>query len=203
MRASVTATLPRGDDPKAPLFAEWIAWIGNDEMTSTIWTSEPSYLVCPVCITNNHSVGAARGAVGAYQVARVGSTSGNGSGDVFVVLTTANRGGASAPQAALVTLVHRSASPLFDAAVQATEEAILSDMIAAETMLGRAGHRSEASRHDELRERIDRFGRLGKDAELRPYGGNAVATADSPRVLGASTAAASRRHGSDIILLIE
>ena len=314
VRTGVTAILPRGEDPRAPVFAGWFALNGNGEMTGTTWISESGFLEGPVCITNTHSVGVVRDAVIGWQVARgaklqpwslpvvaetydgylndtdgfhvtaahvrsaldaasagpvaegnvgggtgmrtlgfkggvgtssrrvrvgdavytlgalvqsnfgradqlrvdgvpvgrelmrargrrrrdmreeqgsiivvvatdapllphqldrvarrvslgiarVGSTSGDGSGDIFLAFSTANQGAARAPEAALVMLANRRMSPLFDATVQATEEAILNAMIAAETMVGRAGHRSEALPHDQLRELLDRFGRLGK-----------------------------------------
>lgn len=95
-------------------------------------------------------------------IARVGSTSGNGSGDIFLAFSTANRGAAIATQADLVMLANHKLSALFDATVQATEEAILNAMVAAETMVGRAGHRSEALPHDQLCELLERFGRLKK-----------------------------------------
>ena len=59
-------------------------------------------------------------------------------------------------------LANHKLSALFDATVQATEEAILNAMVAAETMVGRAGHRSEALPHDQLCELLERFGRLKK-----------------------------------------
>ena len=51
-----------------------------------------------------------------------------------------------------------------EAAVEATEEAIINAMIAAETMEGRDGNRSEAIPHRELQQILNSYGRL----ELSP-----------------------------------
>ncbi|MCH7491439.1 MAG: P1 family peptidase, partial [Gemmatimonadetes bacterium] len=48
----------------------------------------------------------------------------------------------------------------FRATVEATEEAIINAMIAAETMVGRDGNRSEAIPHDRLRELLGAYNRL-------------------------------------------
>ncbi len=96
-------------------------------------------------------------------VARVGSTSGNGSGDIFVAFSTANAGAASASPTAQISMLSNSRiSALFDATVQATEEAILNAMIVAETMVGRDGHRTEALPHDRVREILQKYNRLAK-----------------------------------------
>ena len=51
-------------------------------------------------------------------------------------------------------------TPLFEATVQATEEAIVNALVAAETMTGRDGHRSIALPHDRLREVLKKYNRL-------------------------------------------
>ena len=97
----------------------------------------------------------------ALGVARTGGTAGNGSGDIFVAFSTANAGAASArPVAALTMLSNSRISPVFDATVEATEEAIINALVAAETMIGRDGNRSEALDHDRLREILGRYNRL-------------------------------------------
>jgi len=59
-------------------------------------------------------------------LARTGSTSGNGSGDIFVAFSTANRDASStAPVNSVLTVSNDHISPLFTATVQATEEAIV------------------------------------------------------------------------------
>jgi D-aminopeptidase len=93
-------------------------------------------------------------------LARTGATSGNGSGDIFIAFSTGN------PQAALATeavnvgmLPNDKLNPIFEAAVQATEEAIINAMIAAETMTGVNGHSVTALPHDRLREVLKKYNR--------------------------------------------
>ena len=94
-------------------------------------------------------------------VARTGGISGNGSGDIFVAFSTANSGAAGARPTTEVTVLNNSQiSALFEATVQATEEAIINAMIAAETMVGRDGNRSEAIPHERLREILREYNRL-------------------------------------------
>lgn len=73
----------------------------------------------------------------ALGVGRAGGYGGNGSGDIFVAFSTANAGAATARDTVRVTMMSNNAiSPLFTATVQATEEAILNAMLAADTMTG-------------------------------------------------------------------
>jgi L-aminopeptidase/D-esterase-like protein len=97
----------------------------------------------------------------ALGVARTGGTASNGSGDIFVAFSTANAGSAGALGTAEVRLLSNSQiSVLFEATVEATEEAIINAMVAAETMVGRDGNRSEALPHDQLQEILRRYNRL-------------------------------------------
>jgi D-aminopeptidase len=96
-------------------------------------------------------------------LARDGSTSGNGSGDIFIAFSTANPGAAAAtgvPQLAM--LPNDRMNPLFEAVVQATEEAILNAMFAAETMVGRDDHKVEALPVDRVREILKKYNRLSE-----------------------------------------
>jgi D-aminopeptidase len=94
---------------------------------------------------------------------RDGSYSGDGSGDIFVAFSTANAGAAS-PKGVrdLKMLPNDSLDPLFLATVQATEEAIVNAMVAAETMTGVDGHTAIALPHDRLREVLKKYNRLAK-----------------------------------------
>jgi L-aminopeptidase/D-esterase-like protein len=68
---------------------------------------------------------------------RDGSVSGNGSGDIFIAFSTANPGAGFASKIVdLKMLPNEKIEPLFAATVQATEEAIINAMVAAETMTG-------------------------------------------------------------------
>jgi L-aminopeptidase/D-esterase-like protein len=78
-------------------------------------------------------------------LARTGATSGNGSGDIFMAFSTANPGAASKEDVAQVSMLSNARiSALFSATVEATEEAIVNALVAAETMTGRDGRRVEA-----------------------------------------------------------
>ena len=96
----------------------------------------------------------------ALGLARTGSIASNGSGDIFLAFSTANAGAASATQATNVAMLpNQRISPLFEATVQATEEAIVNALIAAETMTGRGGTTVQAIPHDRVREILRRYGR--------------------------------------------
>ncbi len=96
----------------------------------------------------------------AMGLARTGSTSGNGSGDIFVAFSTANPGADKSPGPNTVQTVSTDRiSPLFTATVEATEEAIVNAMVAAETMTGRDGHTVNALPHDKLREVLKKYNR--------------------------------------------
>jgi D-aminopeptidase len=93
-------------------------------------------------------------------LARTGATSGNGSGDIFLAFSTENAGVAAAPREVHVNMLSNSRiSAVFSATVEATEEAILNALVAAETMTGTGGTKVEAIPHDRLREVIRAYGR--------------------------------------------
>jgi D-aminopeptidase len=86
-------------------------------------------------------------------LARTGSSSGNSSGDIFIAFSTANRGADKEPGPnTILTVSNERISPLFQATVEATEEAIVNAMVAAQTMTGVDGHKIEALPHDKLSE---------------------------------------------------
>jgi L-aminopeptidase/D-esterase-like protein len=94
-------------------------------------------------------------------LARTGSTSGNGSGDIFIAFSTGNARAAETKETASVTMVSNDAlNPVFEGVVQAVEEAILNAMFAAETMTGFSGHRVTALPHDRTREVLKKYNRL-------------------------------------------
>jgi L-aminopeptidase/D-esterase-like protein len=93
-------------------------------------------------------------------LARTGSTSGNGSGDIFIAFSTANPRTAAAAGASKVNMLANEAlNPVFEAVAQATEEAIVNAMVGAETMTGVDGHRVVALPHDKLRAALKKYGR--------------------------------------------
>ena len=93
-------------------------------------------------------------------LARTGSVSGNGSGDIFLTFSTANLWNKEKSSVESVQMLQNSAmDPIFAATVQATEEAIINALIAAETMTGINDRTVHALPHDRLREILTRHGR--------------------------------------------
>lgn len=92
---------------------------------------------------------------------RLGSVSTNGSGDIFVAFSTANREAArGVDRSGMEMLPNGAVSPLFAATVQATEEAIVNALVAGETMTGADDYTIHALPHDRLREALRKYGRL-------------------------------------------
>ena len=92
---------------------------------------------------------------------RNGSYSGDGSGDIFIAFSTANAGAASSIGVRPISMLpNDQLNPIFLATVQATEEAVVNAMIAAETMTGSMGHTVNALPHDRLRELLKSYNRL-------------------------------------------
>jgi D-aminopeptidase len=99
-------------------------------------------------------------------IARVGGAGEHSSGDLFLAFSTANRGRlASYKDEALagpfdVTMLPDAAiSPLFWATIEATEEAILNALVAAETLTGINGVTAHGLPHERLVEVMTSFGR--------------------------------------------
>ena len=82
---------------------------------------------------------------------RMGSYASNSSGDLFLAFATGNRGLGAAGTTFDVRMVADTAiDPLFEATAEATEEAIVNALLAAETMTGRDGITAHALEHDRL-----------------------------------------------------
>jgi L-aminopeptidase/D-esterase-like protein len=98
-------------------------------------------------------------------IGRLGGLGGNSSGDIFVAFSTANPAAAK-PDAtvALTMLPNERITPLFEATVQATEEAIVNAMVAAQTMTGANGLRVYALPHERLRAALRKYNRLVEPA---------------------------------------
>ncbi|MBL8169774.1 MAG: P1 family peptidase [Acidobacteria bacterium] len=93
-------------------------------------------------------------------LARTGSPATNGSGDYVIAFSTAtqNRVRASESLRQTQTLGNEAMSPLFQAVVEATEEAIYNSLCKATTMTGRAGLRIEALPLDQTKEVLRKYG---------------------------------------------
>lgn len=99
-------------------------------------------------------------------IARMGGTGAHSSGDLFLCFATGNR---TLPRtsfradpritADVRVLNDLAIGALFDATIEATEEAIVNALVAATTMTGRDGITAHALPHDRLIETMARFGR--------------------------------------------
>jgi len=94
-------------------------------------------------------------------LARTGSVSSNGSGDIFIAFSTANPGASKPAGLRKLTMVpNDEISPLFEATVESTEEAIVNALVAAETMTGVDNHKVDAIPHDRLQQVMRKYNRL-------------------------------------------
>jgi len=91
-------------------------------------------------------------------LARTGTVSGNGSGDLFIAFSTANPNVANPDQVThtVQTIPNDLMDPLFTGVVQATEEAVVNALVDNHSMTGRDNHYVEALPHDRLRELMKR-----------------------------------------------
>jgi D-aminopeptidase len=91
-------------------------------------------------------------------LARTGTISGNGSGDLFIAFSTANPNVANPNQIthSVETIPNDLLDPLFAGVVQATEEAVVNALVDNHSMRGRDNHYVEALPHDRLRELMKR-----------------------------------------------
>ena len=93
-------------------------------------------------------------------LARTGSTSGNGSGDIFIAFSAANPHADAEPGPNTVLAVsNERITPLFNATVEATEEAIVNAMVAAKTMTGIDGHTVIGLPHDQFQKALKEYNR--------------------------------------------
>lgn len=91
----------------------------------------------------------------------VGGRGSNGSGDIFLAFSTANEQAFNRDETTSVeSLPNDQLMPVFEATVQAVEEAIINAMVAAETMEGINGNKSYALPHDLLIETLKKYNRI-------------------------------------------
>lgn len=99
----------------------------------------------------------------ALGVGRLGGVASNSSGDIFIAFSTANPHASRDSGLAQVSMVANDRiTPLFEATVQATEEAIVNAMLAAQTMTGADDLTVFALPHDRLRDVLKRYNRLNR-----------------------------------------
>ena len=92
-------------------------------------------------------------------LAWVGGIGSNGSGDIFLAFSTGNRVALKSKMADVRMLGMEECTPLFQAAAEATEEAIWNALCAAETMTGYKGRTAHAVPHDLLKQAVARYAR--------------------------------------------
>jgi L-aminopeptidase/D-esterase-like protein len=98
----------------------------------------------------------------ALGLARTGTVSGNGSGDLFVAFSTANPNAAAPNQITreLLTIPNDLLDPIFTGVVQATEEAVANALVNNRSMTGRDNHQVDALPHDRLRQIMQKYNRF-------------------------------------------
>src|SRR5437762_2181521 len=94
-------------------------------------------------------------------LARTGTISGNGSGDLFLAFSTANPEASNPDKLtrSVETIPNDRLDPIFDAVVQATEEAVINALVDNQSMTGRDDHRVEALPRDRVRELLKKYNR--------------------------------------------
>lgn len=101
---------------------------------------------------------------GVLGLGRVGAIAGNSSGDLLIAFSNARECRAprrnQGPFVAQTHLRDDVIDALFRSTIEATSEAVLNALIAAETMTGRDGNRAHALPHVQLLEIMRRYGRL-------------------------------------------
>jgi D-aminopeptidase len=96
----------------------------------------------------------------AMGLARLGSVSGNGSGDLFVAFSTVDPAWNAKTKLFTTPFLGNDAlDPVFEATVQATEEAIVNALVAADTMVGVDGHTAIGLPHDRLKAALAKYGK--------------------------------------------
>jgi D-aminopeptidase len=99
----------------------------------------------------------------ALGIGRMGGIAGSGSGDLFLAFSTTNTGTADSLGVTSVSMLQdERIDPVYEATVQATEEAIINALLAAKTMTGADDLRVPALSHDRLRAVLQKYRRLSR-----------------------------------------
>jgi len=140
--------------------------VGREFNENLVWSKEAGSIIVVVAtdaplLAHQLKRVARRASLG---VARTGSVATNGSGDIFIAFSTANpKAGNPSGLVQLTMLPNDQMSPLFEATVEATEEAIINALIAAEDMTGIDNHKVVAIPHERLRQLLKEHNRLLED----------------------------------------
>jgi L-aminopeptidase/D-esterase-like protein len=96
-------------------------------------------------------------------VGKVGGLGENGSGDIFIAFSTANPSAFQRNNSTRIDLLPNDLiNPLFEATVQAVEEAIINAMVAAETMGGINGNKAYGLPHKLVVDLLRKYNRIRK-----------------------------------------
>ncbi len=136
--------------------------VGEHLKANRIWSAEQGSIIALVAtdaplLPNQLERLARRAALG---VGRTGTPSGDGSGDLCLAFSTENASPTPDQISSMQYLPHHRLDPLFEATAQAVEEAIVNALVAAETMIGHAGHKVEALDHASLISVMKAYGRI-------------------------------------------
>ena len=84
--------------------------------------------------------------------------------DLFIAFSTANPGAANPdqPTHSVLTVPNDRLDPIFDATVQAVEEAIVNALVDNQNMTGRDDHKVEALPHARVQELLKKYNRLSE-----------------------------------------
>jgi D-aminopeptidase len=93
-------------------------------------------------------------------LARTGAIGSHFSGDIFLAFSTANEGAHKGKLRTSAFVANDEIDPIFQAVIEATEEAVIDCMICNETMTGHDGNTSHALPVDQLLELMRKAGRL-------------------------------------------
>ena len=97
---------------------------------------------------------------------RLGSYSGDGSGDIFIAFSTANPGAWGGGKVKHIDMLpNEEMNPLFIATVQCVEEAVVNAMVAAKDMKGINNFEVRAIPHAELQQVLKKYNRLVLQSE--------------------------------------
>lgn len=138
--------------------------VGKEITENAVYSQEAGSIIIVIAtdaplLPNQLKRLARRAALG---LARTGSVSGNGSGDLFLAFSTANPHAAdpSSPTHSVTTVPNDLMDPIFTATVQAVEESIVNALVVNQTMTGRDDHRVDALPHDRLKALLGKYNRL-------------------------------------------
>lgn len=96
-------------------------------------------------------------------ITRTGGIGGNGSGDIFIAFSTANKNAFNREKEQQVTTISNDMiDELFEATVQATEEAIINALFAGKTMTGINGNKTYALPKEKVVELLKKYNRIKK-----------------------------------------